>query len=119
VENLYFPRGCCAGIVWNDSRKLLQSSLQATASPIVVNASNRPLGFIGNAQMRFMPPVFGLCWAELTKRYTSLSDAELSSDLPMKAGLWFVGFIINAVGLALLVNLTQIKDISSTVTGKL
>lgn len=61
----------------------------------------------------YMPPVFGLRWGELTKRYTGLSDAEVGSNLPIKAGLWFVGFLVNAVALALIINLTQINDISS------
>jgi hypothetical protein len=64
----------------------------------------------------YMPPVFGLRWAELTKRYTGLSDAELGANLPMKAGLWLVGFIVNAAALALLVNITQTSNISGAVT---
>jgi hypothetical protein len=53
----------------------------------------------------YMPPVFGLRWASLTKRYTGLSDAELASNLPLKMGLWFAGFLVNALALALLVGL--------------
>ena len=64
----------------------------------------------------YMPPTFGLRWADLTKRYTGLSDAELGSNIPMKAGLWFVGFVVNAFALAILINLTQTADVRGAVT---
>ena len=58
------------------------------------------------AAVWYSPPVFGLRWAALTKRYTGLSDAELASNLPRKMGLWFLGFLVNALVLASLLNLT-------------
>jgi hypothetical protein len=61
----------------------------------------------------YMPPVFGLRWAALTKRYTGLSDSDLAANMPMKAGLWFVGFLVNALALALLLNLTQAIDLTT------
>jgi hypothetical protein len=61
----------------------------------------------------YMPPVFGLRWAALTKRYTGLSDSNLAANMPMKAGLWFVGFLVNALALALLLNLTQAIDLTT------
>jgi hypothetical protein len=64
----------------------------------------------------YMPPVFGLRWAALTKRYTGLSDSDLAASLPMKAGLWFVGFLVNAFALAVLVNLTGATDIATAIT---
>lgn len=59
----------------------------------------------------YMPPVFGLRWAALTKRYTGLSDSDLAANLPMKAGLWFLGFLVNAFALALLINLARTIDL--------
>jgi hypothetical protein len=61
----------------------------------------------------YMPPVFGLRWTALTKRYTGLSDSDLAANLPMKFGLWFVGFLVNALALALLLNLTQAIDLTT------
>jgi hypothetical protein len=63
----------------------------------------------------YMPPVFGLRWAALTKRYTGLSEADLSADMPVKAGLWFVGFLVNALALAVLVKLSGASDISAAI----
>ena len=64
----------------------------------------------------YMPPVFGLRWATLTKRYTGLSDAQLGANMPVKAGLWFVGFLVNAFALSVLVNLTGTTDIATAIT---
>jgi hypothetical protein len=64
----------------------------------------------------YMPPVFGLRWAALTKQYTGLSDAELGSNISVKAGLWFIGFVVNAFALAVLINLTQISDLRGALT---
>jgi hypothetical protein len=61
----------------------------------------------------YMPPVFGLRWAALTKRYTGLSDSDLAANLPMKAGLWFMGFVVNAFVLAVLIGLTGTTDIGT------
>lgn len=64
----------------------------------------------------YMPPVFGLHWAALTKRYTGLSDSELAANMPLKAGLWFVGFLVNALALALLISLTKTIDLTTGLT---
>lgn len=64
----------------------------------------------------YMPPVFGLRWAALTKRYTGLSDTQLAANMPMKVGLWFVGFLVNAFALAVMVNLTGATDIATAIT---
>jgi hypothetical protein len=64
----------------------------------------------------YMPPVFGLRWAALTKRYTGLSDTDLSANLPMKAGLWFAGFLVNAFVLAVVIGLTGASDVGTGIT---
>ncbi|MBI3241512.1 MAG: DUF1761 domain-containing protein [Chloroflexi bacterium] len=64
----------------------------------------------------YMPPVFGLRWATLTKRYTGLSDTQLAANMPAKAGLWFVGFLVNAFALAVVANLTGTTDIATAIT---
>lgn len=64
----------------------------------------------------YMPPLFGLRWATLTKRYTGLSDADLSANMPVKAGLWFVGFLVNAWALAVLAKLTNTADLTGALT---
>lgn len=64
----------------------------------------------------YMPHTFGLRWATLTKRYTGLLDAELSAGMPMKAGLWFVGFLVNALALAALVKLTNTTNLTGALT---
>ena len=61
----------------------------------------------------YMPPVFGLRWATLTKRYTGLSDSDLAANMPLKAGLWFVGFLVNALALAVLLGLAGTTDIGT------
>jgi hypothetical protein len=61
----------------------------------------------------YMPPAFGLRWTALTKRYTGLSDTDLSANIPVKAGLWFVGFLVNALALAILVRQTGTTDLAA------
>jgi hypothetical protein len=50
----------------------------------------------------YLPPLFGLRWARLIKGYSGLTDETLGANLGRKVLLWFVGFLINAFALALL-----------------
>jgi hypothetical protein len=59
--------------------------------------------------------VFGIRWAGFVKSYTGLSDTDLMpSNIPLTMGLWLLGFIVNAIVLALII---QGLAISSLVDG--
>jgi hypothetical protein len=64
----------------------------------------------------YMPPVFGLRWAALTNRHSGLADSDLAANMPLKAGLWFLGFLVNALALALLVRQTRTTTVGGAVT---
>ena len=52
----------------------------------------------------YLPPTFGTRWAGFVKRYTGLSDADLMpSNIPLTMGLWLLGFIGNALTLAIII----------------
>lgn len=52
----------------------------------------------------YLPPTFGAHWAGFVKRYTRLSDADLvPSNIPLTMVLWFLGFLVNASALALVI----------------
>ena len=60
----------------------------------------------------YLPPVFGTRWAGFVKTYTGLSDADLMpSNIPLTLGLWLLGFIANALALALLIGGIEIGNV--------
>jgi hypothetical protein len=52
----------------------------------------------------YLPPTFGARWAGFVTGYTGLSDADLMpANIPLTMLLWLLGFIVNALALALLI----------------
>jgi hypothetical protein len=63
----------------------------------------------------YLPPVFGLRWATLIKGYTGLTDQALGAGLPRKVILWVIGFLVNAIVVALLVRALGIGSASDAI----
>ena len=63
----------------------------------------------------YLPPVFGLRWATLIKSYSGLTDATLGANLGRKVIFWFVGFLINALALALLLRVANIHAVPEAI----
>ena len=61
----------------------------------------------------YLPPTFGTRWAGFVKTYTGLSDADLMpANIPRTMGLWLLGFVLNAIALALLLRGMGISSLS-------
>lgn len=64
----------------------------------------------------YLPPTFGTRWAGFVKRYTGLSDADLMpANIPLTLGLWFLGFLVNAFALAILVRGMNISSLGDAI----
>jgi uncharacterized protein DUF1761 len=60
----------------------------------------------------YLPPTFGTRWAGYVKWYTGLSDADLMpSNIPLTMDLWLLGFLVNAVVLAMLIQGLDVSNL--------
>jgi len=52
----------------------------------------------------YLPPTFGTRWGSFVKRYTGLSDDDLMpTNFPSTMFFWLLGFLVNAIVLAILI----------------
>jgi len=60
----------------------------------------------------YLPPTFGTLWGTFVKRYTGLSDADLMpSNIPFTMFLWLLGFLLNAIVLAIVIRGMDISNL--------
>lgn len=62
----------------------------------------------------YLPPTFGTRWASLVKSYTGLTDADLMpANIPLTLGLWLLGFLANALALAVVIGGMGISNLGA------
>lgn len=67
----------------------------------------------------YLPPLFGTIWATHVKRYSGLSDADLTPANPTAMlrtmGLWLLTYLANALVLAVLIRATNTASIQEAI----
>jgi hypothetical protein len=74
---------------------------------IVAAAAGFGVGFLYYLPM---PPFLGKLWSDTVKEYTKLSDTDLAPT-PLMPLLWMVTAVVNAFGLALLIEAAHTREL--------
>ena len=60
----------------------------------------------------YLPPILGQRWGSLIKHWTRQSDADLSSNIPRRLGLWLLSYLVNAIFLTALLFAAKVGTVA-------